>query len=163
MAVAQIMADMNYTEIVKQCYSPLFKGAGTAGPGPVPAPAATIPVAPQALPTQPAPAYTPPAQPNLRISGMFDGVDNPVSPVQKKQKPKRAMKNVEVIFNAIVWVTLAAVVTMFFIVAIYSQMNPIVTIRQGDIPLPLVAGLAIGSVISLVKGITIIRGIGNAG
>lgn len=100
------------------------------------------------------------------MANMFAGADDPTQGGKKKKKfgggPVSLSGTLGALVNIIVWATLIGLALMFFAIAGYSLTVPQIIIRQGDIPLAAVALLGAGTIISLIKGVTIIRGSRNA-
>lgn len=101
------------------------------------------------------------------MANMFTGADDPTQGEKKKKRFGSGGKvslsgTLGALVNIVVWATLIGLALMFFAIAGYSLTVPQIIIRQGDIPLVAVALLGTGTIISLIKGVTIIRESRNA-
>ena len=167
--IEMIQQDPNYQTIIVRCWTSLF-----SAPSPAPVAAPVQPVygpgpgaTPQVPPTpQPAaaPVPPPPPPPNLRMNpGTFEAMNGfSPNPGMVKKKPAKRKLDFSIVISAITWVTVASIVGIFFLLAIFLQVNPQIVIRQTDLPIYVVGVLAGGTVIALVKGISVLKEWRNA-
>lgn len=183
--LSTLQSNPDYTTLIERCYEPMFVHMQGGQPTPQPQglpvmPAGYAPMAqpaPQQYPPPyppPRPAPTPvqmppgPSVDDVRMANMFAGAGDfdPETGKKKKTPGIRGIGGISGILgklvNIIVWGTLAGTTAIFFAIAGYSLAVPQIVIRQGDIPAAAVAVLAVGTLIALFKGVTIIREDRNA-